>query len=63
MLSLTVPSPAIRWIVIVASVALILFNVADMPYEGLYDNSLIVVGFVINVVAIVHAWRWTAPGV
>jgi hypothetical protein len=62
-LSLTVPYPAIRWIVIVASVALVLFNLAGLPYDGLYDNFLIVVGFAINGVAIVYAWRWTAPGV
>lgn len=57
-LSLVVPYPAIRWITIGVSVALILFNLAGLPYDGAYDNALIVVGLVFNVVIIWYAWRW-----
>ncbi len=57
-LSLVVPFPAIRWITLATSVGLVLFNLAGLPYEGVYDNLLIGVGFVINVVAIVYAWNW-----
>jgi len=45
-LSLTMAYPAIRRASIVAAVFLVLFNLAGLPYEGLYDNFLIVVGFV-----------------
>jgi hypothetical protein len=57
-LSLTVPYPAIRWTTIVVATLLILFNLAGLPYEGAYDNFLIVVGFVINGVTIWYAWTW-----
>ena len=58
-LSLTVPYPAIRWVAIVASVFLVLFNLAGLPYDGLYDNILIVVGFIINGFIVWYAWTWT----
>ncbi len=57
-LSLTVQYPAIRWISIVAAVFLILFNLAGLPYAGLYDNFLIIVGLVFNAVIIWYAWTW-----
>lgn len=57
-LSLTVEYPAIRWVTIVASAFLVLFNIAGLPYDGLYDNFLIVVGFVFNALLIWYAWNW-----
>ena len=57
-LSLTLPYPAIRWVSIVAAVFLVLFNLAGLPYEGLYDNFLIVFGFVFNGLIIWYAWTW-----
>ena len=57
-LSLTIGSPAIRWITIIAAGFLILFNIAGLPYPGAYDNFLIAVGFVINGVTIWYAWTW-----
>ena len=57
-LSLTVGYPAIRWVTIVASAFLVLFNIAGLPYDGLYDNFLIVVGFVFNALLIWYAWNW-----
>ncbi len=57
-LSLTVAYPAIRWASIVAAIGLVLFNVAGLPYNGLYDNLLIVVGFVFNGLNVWYAWTW-----
>ena len=57
-LSLTLPFPAIRWVVIVASGFLVVFNLFGLPYPGLYDNLLIVVGFVFNGLIIWYAWTW-----
>lgn len=58
-LSLIVAYPAIRWISIVASVLLVIFNLAGLPYEGFYDNFLIVVSFVFNGLVVWYAWTWT----
>ena len=58
-LSLTLAYPSIRWISIVAAAALVLFNLAGLPYDGLYDNFLIVVGFIFNGLIIWYAWVWT----
>lgn len=57
-LSLTLVYPAIRWVSLVASVFLVLFNLAGLPYDGVYDNFLIVVGLVFNGVIVWYAWTW-----
>jgi hypothetical protein len=57
-LSLTLTYPAIRWVSGVAAAFLVLFNVAGLPYAGVYDNLLIVVGFVFNGLIIYYAWTW-----
>ena len=57
-LSLTVAYPAIRWVSFVAAIGLALFNVAGLPYDGLYDNLLIIVGFVFNGLIVWYAWTW-----
>lgn len=59
-LSLTLPYPAIRWVAIVVAVALVVFNLAGLPYPGFYDNFLIAVGFVFNGLVIWYAWTWTS---
>ena len=56
--SLLVPYPAIRWTTIVLSVGLVLFNIAGLPYDGLYDNILIIVGFIWNAMLVWFAWSW-----
>ncbi len=61
-LSLTVPYPAIRWVSIVVSVFFIIFNIAGLPYDGMYDNFLIVVSFVFNAIIIWYAWTWQVAG-
>lgn len=58
-LSLTVPYPTIKWASVVAAGLLILFNLAGLPYPGVYDNVLIGVGFIINGATIYYAWTWT----
>jgi hypothetical protein len=58
-MSLTLPYPAIRWVSIVLAVFLVIFNLVGLPYPGLYDNVLIVVGFVFNALIVWYAWTWT----
>lgn len=58
-LSLTLPYPAIRWVGIGAAVFFVLFNLAGLPYPGLYDNVLIFVGFVFNALIVWYSWTWT----
>ncbi|MCP3994938.1 MAG: hypothetical protein GY722_07720 [bacterium] len=57
-LSLTMPYPAIRWTTLVVAVLVALFNVAGLPYEGWYDNFLIVVSLVFNGLVVYYAWTW-----
>ena len=59
-LSLTLPYPAIRWVSIVVAVLAVVFNLAGLPYDGMYDNFLIAVGFVFNGLVIWYAWTWTS---
>jgi hypothetical protein len=58
-LSLTLGYPAIRWVGIVASALLVVFNLFGLPYPGLYDNVLIVVSFIFNGLIIWYSWTWT----
>jgi hypothetical protein len=57
-LTLTVKFPAIRWINIIVTVFVILFNIVGLPYKGAYDNFLIAVSFVLNGLTIWYAWKW-----
>lgn len=59
-LSLVAPYPAIRWVTMVAAAVLVVFNITGLPYESVFDNLLIGVGFVINGVTIYYAWTWVA---
>jgi hypothetical protein len=59
-LNLTLPYPAIRWVNIVVAIVVVIFNLAGLPYEGAYDNFLIVVSFVFNALTVWYAWRWAA---
>ena len=58
-LTLTLGFPAIRWVTLVASAFLVLFNIAGLPYPGAYDNFLIGVGFIWNALIIWYAWTWS----
>lgn len=59
-LSLTLPHPAVRWCSIVVSAAVVVFNLAGLPYPGHYDNFLIAVSFAFNAMIVWYAWSWTA---
>ena len=59
-LTLTIKFPTIRWITIVVAVFQILFNIAGLPNEGMYDNFLIGVSFVIDALIIWQVWKWVA---
>ena len=60
-LSLTLKYPAIRWVTIVAAIALFLFNLVGLPtYPSTYDKFLIVVGLVFNAITVWYAWKWAA---
>lgn len=58
LISLMVPAAPLRWISIIVSVLLVLFNLAGLPYPGWYDNALIATSFVINAVIVWQAWVW-----
>lgn len=59
-LTLTLPSPTIRWVNIVAAIFWVVFNLAGLPYKGAYDNFLIVVSLVFNALIVWYAWKWVA---
>jgi len=58
-LSLTLPYKANRWANIILAVVLFVFNVIGLPtYPSVYDQFLIVVGLVFNVLTVWYAWKW-----
>jgi hypothetical protein len=57
-LSLTLAYPAIRWVSIVVSILVVIFNLAGLPYPSAFDNFLIVVSFVFNGLIVWYAWTW-----
>ena len=61
LVSLMVPAGPLVWITVIVSGALVLFNLLGLPYQGMYDNVLIVVSFVVNGIIIWQAVAWR-PG-
>jgi hypothetical protein len=59
-LTLTLQYPAIRWINIILAIFLVIFNLVGLPYDGAYDNFLILVSFLFNAMTIWYAWKWVA---
>jgi len=57
-LTLAVNHPVIRWANIIVAIFFVLFNIAGLPYPGLYDNFLIVISFVFNALTVWYAWNW-----
>jgi hypothetical protein len=52
-----------RWVNILAAAGLFLFNAVGLPtYPSLYDQFLIVVGLVFNLLTVWYAWRWRLEG-
>jgi len=58
-LTLVVPYDIIRILTIIAALFLVLFNLAGLPYKSLFDNFLIVVGILFNIVTAYYAWIWS----
>jgi hypothetical protein len=59
-LNLILGYPAIRWVNIVVVVLVVIFNLVGLPYDGAYDNFLIIVSFVFNALIVWYAWKWVA---
>jgi predicted ferric reductase len=58
-LSLTLTYRANRWANIVLAVFFFVFNLIGLPtYPSLYDQFLIIVGLVFNVLTVWYAWKW-----
>jgi hypothetical protein len=48
-----------RWLNIIAAIFFFCFNVIGLPtYVSLYDQFLIIVGLVFNVITVLYAWKW-----
>lgn len=59
LVSLMVPASPLRWVEIIASLALVLFNLAGFAsYQGVYDKLLLVVSIAVNGLIVWIAWTW-----
>jgi len=59
-LSLLLPDKVNRWVNIILPIFYFLFNLIGLPtYPSAYDQFLIVVGLVFNVLTVWIAWRWS----
>uniref|UniRef100_UPI00286C7D59 hypothetical protein n=1 Tax=Pseudolysinimonas sp. TaxID=2680009 RepID=UPI00286C7D59 len=63
LVSLLVPATPLVWITVIVAAFLVLFNLVGLPYEGFYDNMLIVVGIVVNGITIWQALAWRPEAV
>jgi len=58
-LTLTLPNKANRWVNIMFASFFFIFNLIGLPtYSSLYDQFLIVVGLVFNILTVWYAWKW-----
>ena len=59
-LSLTLPYKANRWVNIILAIFFFGFNLVGLPtYPSVYDQFLIIVGLVFNVLTVWYAWKWS----
>ncbi len=61
-LSLTLKYPVSRWANIIVAIFWILYNLMGLlsrTYPGAYDNFLLIVALVVNVLTVWYAWNWT----
>jgi hypothetical protein len=50
---------SVNWLNIIAAIFFFCFNVIGLPtYVSLYDQFLIIVGLVFNVITVLYAWKW-----
>jgi cytochrome bd-type quinol oxidase subunit 2 len=62
LLSLTLPYKANRWANIILAIFFFAFNLVGLPtYPSIYDQFLIVVGLVFNLLTVWYAWKWRQP--
>ena len=58
-LSLTLPYKANRWANIILAIFFFGFNLVGLPtYPSVFDQFLIIVGLVFNVLTVWYAWKW-----
>ena len=58
-LSLILKFPVNRWANIIIAILFFAFNAVGLPtYPSIYDQFLIVVGLVFNVLIVWYAWKW-----
>jgi len=58
-LCVTAGDPVVRWLSIILSILLFVFNLVGLPtYKSIADKFLIVVGLVFNIVIVWFAWMW-----
>ena len=58
-LSLTLKYRVIRWANIIVAIFFFGFNLIGLPtYPSAYDQFLIVVGLVFNILTVRYAWKW-----
>lgn len=48
LVSLLVPSEPLVWITVAATALMVVVNLAGMPYEGAFDNLLLILSFPLN---------------
>ena len=58
LVSLLVPATPLVWITVIVAGSLVVFSLSGLPYQGFYDNMLIVVGILLNGVTIWQALAW-----
>ncbi len=60
-LSLTLKHPVNRWANIIVAIFYLLYNLMGLlgkQYPSAYDNFLLIVGVVANVLTVWYAWKW-----
>jgi hypothetical protein len=60
-LSLTLNKPVSRWANIIVAIFYLVYNLAGLlgkQYPSAYDNFLLIVGVVVNVLTVWYAWKW-----
>ena len=61
-LSLTLKYPVNRWANIIVGIFWLLYNLMGLlgkQYPSAYDNFLLIVAIVVNVLTVWYAWNWT----
>lgn len=57
LVTLLVPAGPLKWVTVIASIAIALFNLASLPYDDFFDNMLLVISIGLNGFVVWYAWR------